>query len=217
MLRYLLQVLKDKLCLRQSKESYSQLGEDLVLDPLLAELSKGVYVDVGSNHPMVYSNTYKLYLKGWQGLCVDPNASFSPLYAQHRPRDTFLNYAISNEEGALKFHLYEDDRVSHIGDGKNVPAGVQVLDVQAKKLNSILQEQGVEKDFNLLNIDVEGHEMEVLKSLDFEYYSPGIILVEIHHMDFEKLSECEIYQYLIKRNYELIALNLITAFFRKKV
>jgi len=43
--------------------SYSQFGEDRMIEHFTA-YSGGTYVDVGANHPVLYSNTYKLYLKG---------------------------------------------------------------------------------------------------------------------------------------------------------
>jgi len=34
---------------------------------------RGFYVDVGAYQPQSGSNTYKLYLKGWSGITIEPN------------------------------------------------------------------------------------------------------------------------------------------------
>lgn len=43
------------------KISYSQCGEDLVVDFLLAGEKNIFYVDIGVNDPRKINNTYKLY------------------------------------------------------------------------------------------------------------------------------------------------------------
>ena len=52
--------------------------------------------------------------------------------------------------------------------------------VKQEKLTTLLKKYNCPKNFDLLNIDVEGHEMEVMKGLDFRVYKPKIILIEIH-------------------------------------
>ena len=42
--------------------SFSQEGEDLVLQRLIGIKSNGFYVDIGAHHPYRFSNTYKFYI-----------------------------------------------------------------------------------------------------------------------------------------------------------
>lgn len=58
---------------RISKKSFSQYGEDLILESYFQKigLSDGVYVDIGGFHPTWLSNTYLLHKKGWSGFVVD--------------------------------------------------------------------------------------------------------------------------------------------------
>ena len=55
------------------KYSFSHAGEDLHIISLLNLNRPGFYIDVGSNHPIRHSNTFKLYLNGWSGLLLDAN------------------------------------------------------------------------------------------------------------------------------------------------
>src|SRR5262249_5075687 len=77
--------------------TYSQFAEDLLIERLLGPRT-GFYVDVGCHHPVRLSNTYLLYVQGWHGVAIDANAAFGPLFAEFRPKDTFMHAAVSNTE-----------------------------------------------------------------------------------------------------------------------
>lgn len=51
--------------------SFSGAGEDIILRHLIgSDKMDGFYVDVGSYHPMRFSNTYFFYPHGWRGINV---------------------------------------------------------------------------------------------------------------------------------------------------
>ena len=54
------------------RESFSADGEDSILNKYLFGFEKGNYIDIRSNQPILGSNTYKLYLRNWKGICLDP-------------------------------------------------------------------------------------------------------------------------------------------------
>ena len=60
-------------------KSYSQAGQDLFAYRVLGELKKGLFLDVGANHPIDRNNTYGLEQIGWTGLCVDNDVYCSSL------------------------------------------------------------------------------------------------------------------------------------------
>ena len=67
----------------------------------------------------------------------------------------------------------------------------EVKKVKTKTLNSIIENSKFQYDkINLLSIDVEGHELEVIKSIDLNKYAPEIILIEFME---EKLNEIKFY------------------------
>ena len=68
----------------------------------------------------------------------------------------------------------------------------------------------------MLKIDVEGHELEVLKSNNWNKYSPNVIVCELINVDFSRLFKNKIYIYLKKRNYLLYCKLLQNAFFFHK-
>ena len=50
----------------------------------------------------------------------------------------------------------------------------------------------------MLNIDVEGHEIDVLKGINFKNIRPKIITIEIHVEKTEQIFKTEIYKLLKK-------------------
>lgn len=55
------------------KISYSQFGEDLIIENYLnsKNIKKGKYLDIGAFHPRWISNTHLLHKRGFKGYCVD--------------------------------------------------------------------------------------------------------------------------------------------------
>ncbi|MDD3051752.1 MAG: SAM-dependent methyltransferase, partial [Candidatus Cloacimonetes bacterium] len=50
-----------------TNKSYSQEGEDIILNRIFENQNRGFYVDVGANPPKRFSHTYLIYKKGWTG------------------------------------------------------------------------------------------------------------------------------------------------------
>ena len=66
------------------------------------------------------------------------------------------------------------------------------------------------KKIDFINIDVEGSEMDVLKSLNFKFHKPQLICVEIHNttkingVNYKYLKSNNIYKYLINKKYRVV-------------
>lgn len=76
-------------------QTYSQEGEDAILRRLFELTDKGFYIDIGAHHPQRFSNTYFFYLKGWNGINIEPRPGSSQLFNELRPRDINLELGIS--------------------------------------------------------------------------------------------------------------------------
>ena len=90
----------------------------------------------------------------------------------------------------------------------------KTVKIKKEKLTNLLNKYNCPKNFDLLNIDVENHEVEVLKGLDFKIYKPKIITIEIHSKKTKDIFKSSIYKYLEKKNYELISQYYQTSFFK---
>jgi FkbM family methyltransferase len=176
--------------LRAAKSlSFAQYGQDLLLAVTLLPARRGCYVDVGAYHPWRESNTYKLYLRGWSGVTIEPNPDVAPLFRRKRPRDVHVVSGVALEPGALRYHRFRDPKLNTFSEERARLCGsdskaIDELVVPCAPLQQILDERGV-GPIDLLSIDCEGFDLAALKSLDFARRRPTAILVEDYEA-FEK-------------------------------
>lgn len=199
--------------------SFSQGAEDIILGYLLDLKKKGTYVDVGCNTPVRFSNTFNLYLMGWRGINIDANRELIAECKQVRKSDVCICAAVSDTEKEVIFHKSKESAVSTIDEKrleewqKNWEFAEEDKEkVITKTLTSILDKNfpaGTKID--LLSIDVEGHDFNVLKSLDLEKYRPKVIIIELHSI--EKMAETDIYQYLTANGYQFRYYAVLNAYF----
>ena len=202
--------------------SYGATGEDVLLRKIFKN-KIGFYVDVGALHPINGSNTYHLYKKGWKGINFDLMIDNIKLFKIFRPRDISINVAVSSKPGFVNSYIFDK------GSGLNtleknwaekwkkiINKNYLTIKIKKEKLNTLLKKYNCPNNFDLLNIDVEGHEIEVIKGLDFRIYKPKIITIEIHAKKTEDIFKSNVYKFLKKKNYELISQYYQTSFFKMK-
>jgi hypothetical protein len=177
------------------KTSYSLSGEDIVISQYFKEKT-GTYLDIGSGHPIWTSNTYLLYKKGWKGILVDPIKFNGLLSRTLRRRDKFIWAAVSDASQITKFYQlvpYEystfDEHVVHqlisVGEAKCV----KTQEISTVRFNEIKEIKGI--NFNqptFLNIDSEGWDYRILKTIDFETYPFEVICIEDFNSPLERIS-----------------------------
>lgn len=201
--------------------SYAQAGEDLVLDFLCDYRPTGFYVDVGCNHPVRGSNTYRFYRKGWQGICVDAASKFAPMFSRSRPRDKFVRAAISDTAGSVQFNHFAQDELSSIGGERLADlAGYElkfVETIETETLSAVLEEQGCPREFDFLSLDVEGHDEPALRSLDLASFRPRIILTELNGTDLNigRVEDHSVSRHLAEFGYTPIAVHWGNVFYRR--
>src|SRR5262249_54504 len=165
--------------------SYAQTGEDRIIESYVDPTRAGFYVDVGCHHPFRKSNTLSLYSRGWRGVVVDGNSQLIRLFKHVRPRDTAICAIVSNQEHPITFTLAKQSELSTVSSkferdwiGESGVKGR--VAVNAVRLQTIMEESGVPSNFDLLSIDVEGHDYEVLTSFNIDAFRPRIIVIEMH-------------------------------------
>ena len=201
--------------------SYAQTGEDRIISHLLASETvgeSGFYVDVGCNHPQVFSNTFSLYQRGWRGITVDANEELVRSHQKLRQRDTSICAVVSNNTQEVVFTEFEDSLVSslsknHIDEWKEKRKIKKQRTVKPIALTTLLKENSAPKSFDLLSIDVEGHDFEVLSSLDLDFYRPRLIMIEMHGFDITNPTASNIYTYLSAHRYKMIGYAVMNGYF----
>lgn len=204
---------------KTKKISFSQTGLDLLLTSIFKNIEKGFYIDVGCNHPIYNNNTFRFYKKGWNGLNLDLDKSSIELFNIFRPNDLNIHSALSSSDNLST--VYEFHKKSPLNTLNEKIANYQKATVKNKyEIKTQTLDQVIEKNqlnikkINFLTIDVEGHELEVLKGFNINKYEPDIIVVEFLDLSLEKLEiqnlnidnviNSDIYKFLINNKYSLI-------------
>jgi len=64
-----------------------------------------------------------------------------------------------------------------------------------------------------MSIDVEGLDIEVLKSNDWERFRPKVLLVELINSALSKITDNPIYIYMLEQRYYIFGKSVQTVFF----
>ena len=203
-----------------NKNFYSQFGEDRILDEIIPkDFNNGFYVDVGCFHPKKYSNTFMLFKRGWFGINIDMEESKIGTFNIARPKDYNFLGAISDKVENVKIYRNQKYGVSSTIDANFLKKN-DIIDekiITTTTLDNVINNSPYKnKEIDLLNIDTEGNDFKVLKSLNFNIYNPKVIIIETHLKKIEEIIKSEIYIYLITKEYVLKSWNIYSLIFKKK-
>jgi FkbM family methyltransferase len=184
---------------------HSQFGEDRYIFEKLKVPAQGVFVDVGAGHPIYLSNTYFFERNGWTGLCVDADPTQVELLKKERANVEWA--AVADVEGEIEFSQSYFPTFSSTA-GKDDYKGVlkvpikQTIKVPSFRLDTLLDKHGIGL-VDLLDIDVEGLEVKVLQTLNFEKHKPRVILLEFQAFGLGDYSQ-EIKDFFAPLPYDLV-------------
>jgi len=187
------------------KFNFSQGNEEEILNAIFKNKKIGFYIDVGCHHPNRFSNTALLYKKGWHGINIDADYNNLKLFNIFRKRDININALVSNNNFISTFHFFNESALNGIYGMDRVESLIQqgYKYLKSEKINTISLNQ-ILSNFkiglnviDLLDIDVEGHDFKVLRSIDLNKYFVKVILIETGE------DEGKIYNYLRQFGYDL--------------
>ena len=205
------------------RRSYSQEGEDMILRRYFESQQKGFFVDIGAHHPKRFSNTYAFYKMGWHGLNVDAMPGSMVAFNKQRKKDINIEAAISNETAEMTYYIFRDpalnsfskelaDYRESLGIGCDVISSVTIT---TKKLEEILDAYlPVNQVIDFMSIDVEGLDLQVLKSNNWDKYCPRIILSEILTSSLNDLINDPITIFLASKGYHMYGKCINTVIYR---
>lgn len=205
-----------------SKTSYSQIGEDLVLEYYLNYIGKKsdniTYLDIGSNHPIYGNNTFLFYSKGSKGVLVEPNSLHWDLTKSSRPEDVLLEMGVATEDGELDFYEMSaqtlntcvKDVAHKVAVSKSY--GKQNIDRVTKipviAINRLLKDN-FRSPPNIVSIDIEGLEYDIINSWDFDKYDSDLLCIEMNYNKNDIIN-------ILNRNYNIISDNSLNMIFMHK-
>lgn len=211
----------------ENKKFYSQFGQDVfVLENIFKNKKDGFFIDIGGNYPIKCNNTYLLELNGWTGIAIEPQDQLRSLWPESR-KAICLPYVIGPENKLVDFIEGSDEEHGLAGvDGYNkIKNSIKTKQIEQKRLENVLLENNI-KEVDFLSIDVEGYEMNVLESINFNTSNIKVICLEndinFSYIPFigkkigSELGNNKIRNYLKNKGYKYIARIVCDDFFIKE-
>lgn len=172
---------------QQHRVSYSQCGEDLIIDFIFMWLGLNdvSYIDIGANHPTWLSNTYFFYSKGFRGVLVEPDPDLAKQLSAARPGDRCLNVAVGVDgKDSAKMYVMTSRTLNTLVptqateyESYGLEKVEKVIEVPQRDINEIMAAE-FDRSPNLVSLDVEGFDLEILKHWDFSRFRPEVFCVE---------------------------------------
>lgn len=161
----------------------------------------GIFVEVGANDPVAGSQTWLLEQNGWRGVLIEPQSAHQARLKEQRKGSQVFQVACSSpeKEGEMDLLLSAENGASTLQ--RQVDShGAKFIGAERVKvttLNKVLELAGV-KQMDFLSLDVEGHEIDVMRGLDFKKFRPALVLIEDGVRDLGK------HRYLTRNGYKLV-------------
>ena len=198
------------------RKSWSQCGEDLIMRYLfdLLQIARPSYIDIGAHHPWYYNNTYLFYRQGARGVNVEPDPSLYAGLRRGRRHDVNLNMGIGPRAAEMDFYVMSSrtlNTFSAIEARKYVEQrGLRIVDTRRIRVQTFSQAVGAHmgRTPDLVSLDVEGLELDILRSIDFSENRPHVFCIETLSYaggDGSGVKNSEIHALMLENGYMLYA------------
>jgi len=170
-----------------TQTSYAQAGEDAILRYLFRDIGMDriTYLDLGTNYPYRGNNTYWFYRNGSRGVCVEPDPDLVRWIRKVRPKDAVIHAGVAvSVEKEADFYVFNEPAMNTFSKAlaeERSKSGKykmeKIIKVPLLHINELIKDHFPTFP-DLLSIDIEGFDLEVLKSLDLVKYPIPVICVE---------------------------------------
>lgn len=178
----------------------SEIGQDKwVAEAIFPDVHDGVFLDVGSGHGQIGSNTRALEDRGWTGICVDP---FPTAMAGRTCQ--MITDVVSNEAGKkVLFHTHDGlgGIADTLGKWKDEASKAPAVEMTTTTLGEVLARAKAPAFIHFLSLDIEGAELDALRGLPFDQYRFGAMAIEHNE---EEPKRTDIIAFLAARGYRRV-------------
>lgn len=169
---------------KSNRKIYSQDNQDfIVYETFFKDKKDGVFCDIGGNHPLNINNTRYFEEMGWDGIAFEPLPHMTKLWEEHR-RAKLFPFALSDQEGNVTFTIVKnatgwEDMLSFVKETRDIKYDYQTeeIQVETKIFKDILEKENI-THIDYLSLDVEGHELNVLRGIDFTQVKINVLTIE---------------------------------------
>lgn len=165
----------------------AEIGQDKwVLEKVFPDVANGYFVDVGSGHGTIGSNSRTLEERGWRGVCIDP----FPVHMEGRTCEMFREVVFSKAGMVIGFHTAGGlggvaDTLPKWNDQAPRAPKVHLTTVT---LAEILARAASPRFIHFVSLDIEGAELEALRAFPFDRYRVAAWAIE-HNREEPKRSQ----------------------------
>jgi FkbM family methyltransferase len=165
---------------RGVREYSSEIGQDKwVLEKVFPDVTNGYFVDIGSGHGTIGSNSRTLEARGWSGVCIDP----FPVHMEGRTCKLFEEVVYSKPGLRMAFHTAGGlgGVADTLGEWNEKAARAPTVNVITVTVDDILARAGAPAFIHFMSLDIEGAELEALRAFPFDRYRVGAWTIEHNH------------------------------------
>jgi len=178
----------------------SEIGQDKwVIVKMFPGVADGFFLDVGSGHGTIGSNTKALEELGWTGICVDP----FPTHMEGRTCRMEKVVVSSSAGQVVKFHTHSGlgGIADTLGKWKDEAQKSPTVELTTVTLAEVLAGANAPPFIHFLSLDIEGAELEALRGVPFDKYRFGAMAIE--HND-EEPKRTDLLKFLEARGYRRV-------------
>lgn len=167
--------------------SRSQHGEDEAIAKLVPRDCERLFVDVGANDGLSWSNSYNFARAGFRVLLVEPMPVYAAKCALHHcgnPNVFVEPYAIAPALGSATFYVNLDAETDLLAMRSSlrreiIPSdSLAEITVPTAPLSFLLDKHNASERYAVLSVDAEGVDLEVLETADLDRRRPQVICIE---------------------------------------
>jgi FkbM family methyltransferase len=179
---------------------FLQDAEEGLKEAFFAAFNEGFFVDVGANDPRMASQSWRLEQAGWRGVLIEPQPDLARRLRQEREAMVFDVACSSPENSGKSSSLH----VAGLHTSLNPNFFItdmrrdRIIAVPIRTLDDILIEARAPTPVDFVSIDVESHEIEVLKGFDLDRWRPRLLLIE------DIVMNRRLHRYLQARGYKWV-------------
>jgi FkbM family methyltransferase len=185
-----------------AEDFHSQWGQDRFVHEWLMPFEDGTFFEVGALEGLHLSNTLFFERKrNWRGILVEMQPWFFPKIRENRPRSHCVHAALGSERidqlflnagdrSGLLRHMDPRDIIhleEHYRDRTPKPT-FQVVWVAVRPIMEVFAEAGL-WHINYFSLDVEGAEIDILRTIDFDRVRIDLFTIEANFGKFQPLRE----------------------------
>jgi FkbM family methyltransferase len=177
---------------------FSQQGEDLLIyrNFINKTVNDGIFLELGACNGIVYSNTLFFEKElGFRGILIEPHKEMYNQLIINRPNNICYNNAVSLVTNDLEFLSSGNGPVSCIkqnaADGfiNSWHKNSTIIKVKTITLSNIFKEHNITY-IDFFSLDVEGSELDVLQTINWDNISIYLICIELDNHNIEKNKQC---------------------------